>query len=128
VATPVLFFVPLTIHELFDRYAAICAGRAGWEAPMGKSADFSRNRPRKRLSSAGLAFTAVVLAFLLLTVSVFVLPADAMAALDSVPAAETGWMSLVELSLPLLAYLVALLKISDQQRDLAFAQHCEPWR
>jgi hypothetical protein len=128
VATPVLFFVPLTIHELFDRYAAIYAGSAGWEASMGKSADFSGNRPRRRLSSAGLAFTAVVPAFLLLMLSVYVLPADGMTGLDSVPAAETGWVSLVELSLPLLAYLVALLKISDQQRDLAFAQHCEPWR
>jgi hypothetical protein len=95
---------------------------------MGKSADFSGNRPRRRLSSAGLAFTAVVPAFLLLMLSVYVLPADGMTGLDSVPAAETGWVSLVELSLPLLAYLVALLKISDQQRDLAFAQHCEPWR
>lgn len=99
---------------------------------MGRSADVSKNRARHaRLWSDA---TRTVAHLMLLTLPMFVLVAGGIAVLDSVPAAklrtedQVNCMGLAAIAGLLLVYFVALFKISDQQRDLAFAQHCETWR
>jgi fumarate reductase subunit D len=99
---------------------------------MARSADVSKNRARHlRLWT----YTARTIArLMLLTLPVFVLVVGAIAVLDSVSVAklrtedQVNCMGFAAIAGLLLLYFVALFKISDQQRDLAFAQHCETWR
>ena len=99
---------------------------------MGRSADVSKNRARHPRPWTDTARTIARL--MLLTFPVFVLVAAAIAVLDSVPAPrlrtedQVNCMGFAAIAGFLLVYFVALFKISDQQRDLAFAQHCETWR
>jgi hypothetical protein len=90
---------------------------------MNKSADFWKNR-----AWLGNAFGLLVL----LASPVLVL--GGIEGLDSLPPANLGsedrtnCLALAAMAGLLLVYFVALFKISDQQRDLAFAQLCETWR
>jgi cytochrome bd-type quinol oxidase subunit 2 len=98
---------------------------------MGRSADVSRNRARHARLWPDAA--RAVARLMLLTLPLFVLVAGGIAVLDSVSAAklptdQVNCMGLAAIAGLLLVYFVALFKISDQQRDLAFAQHCDTWR